>query len=632
MSSRCRLRLPFALALFAGALIFSQAGCRARTQIMLGVITDLQAPDALDEVEMVVRRDGQEVLRVPWTLPGVAGEPYILPGSYGVYTEDGSEPQIAITVTGLRNGQPRVERRALVSLVRERTLFLRLGLVAGCVDRSDCAADETCVESVCRPMFVDARRLPEYEVDMEKFVDCASGTTFIDTGTHQPVPTRSGMGACTTPGSFCQEATCYLPIPDEPDLGAPDMAAPADLAPALFVEEEVPPAAIGRRIASVFGERGPGGYVWAVGENGLLMQRTYFAGPMAATAWVDRSLVGADAGAGPDLRVVGVPPESSSVWFAGVDIIGSLDAGRVTTALLPRPELTFEAMEVTSFPLYFVGRDAGRPAGSDGVVFTAEGPTMVIEDTSIGLPPALRAVARLSSGAILVAGERGAILVRDPGTGSWRSLDARFLGSSTTVAFTSMATSDRDIVVVGTSDGRVLVLPPGAPTASVEPRFSTAVAAVWIGDATARIYAASVDGRIDSRPVNGGAWVTEPDVAPRALAGLTVVAGRGADMRVVSVGAEGLVWSAPGTRQTLPPNPPPMVDGGTAQCFIKNAGGLCSFDCDCLAPLTCHAQGAAGTTKHCCTMRGTVTFNEPCLTSCDCADGECMDGVCSVPN
>ena len=81
---------------------------------MFGVITDLRAPDALDEVELVVQRQGVEVLRVPWTLPGVQGQPYILPGSYGVYTEDGSEPQIAVTLTGMLNGRPRVERKALV--------------------------------------------------------------------------------------------------------------------------------------------------------------------------------------------------------------------------------------------------------------------------------------------------------------------------------------------------------------------------------------------------------------------------------------------------------------------------------------------------------------------------------------
>jgi len=633
-------RFRFGFTLVAASLLFSQAGCRARTQLMLGVITDLRAPDALDEVEMVVRRDGQEVLRVPWSLPGVPGQPYILPGSYGVYTEDGSEPQIAISVTGLRNGEARVERRALVSLVREQTLFLRLGLVAGCVQKSDCGADETCVEGVCKPVLVDARRLPKYEVDMERFVDCQSGTTYVDTGTQQPVPTRAGMGTCKTPGSFCEEATCYLPIPDEPDLGAPDLAipddlaTPADLAPVLYTEEEVPAAAIGRRITSVFAEPGTSRRVWAVGEGGLLMQRTYFTGPMTATAWTAQSIVDADAGAAPDFRTLAVPPESMEVWVGGANTLGYVQGGVFTPTPLPRATITVEAIVAAGFPFTVVGRDSSKPAGMDGVVLSADF-AMVIEDTSFGERPALHAAARLSSGTILVAGDRGAILSRDPQGGTWTPIDARFLGTPTTVSYTSMAVDFLDTIVVGTSDGRVLVMPPGAANASSESRFSTSVAAVWIGDATRRIYAASVDGRIDSRPVTGGAWVTEPDIAPRALTGLTVITDDLQATRVVAVGAGGLVWSAPGKRETLPANPPPAVqDGGTPpQCFPSVAGQFCANDCECFAPLTCTRQSVSSTTGYaqCCASRGTATLGMQCVSTCDCDEGDCAGGVCSMP-
>jgi hypothetical protein len=625
-----RSRFAYACAFALVAVVAS--GCRSRTQLMFGVITDLRAPDALDEVEMVVQRSGVEVLRVPWTLPGVPGQPYILPGSYGVYTEDGSEPQIAVTLTGKLNGRARVERKALVSLVREKTLFLRLGLVAGCVDRDDCGADETCVESVCKPILVDSRRLPAYVENMEKFVDCASGTTYVDTGTHAPVPTREGMGSCTTPGSTCEEATCYLPVLDEtPDLASADLTPPADLAPALFSVEEVPPSAVNRRISAVVDD-GFTDRVVAVGENGLVMERTYFAGPMSATAWVDQSAGLTDGGVGPDFRAVAFMPESSDLWLAGAGTLVRREGGVYETLTLPRATIVIESIAIDRGHAWFVGRDTAKPAGMNAAVLHWDG-AMLLEDLSVGERPALRSVSLLDfrTGTLIAAGDAGTILVRASGA-TWTSAASRFPATGT-FDYTALASDHQGTVAVGTSDGRVLVLVPGAATATVEPRFSSAVAALWLGAASRRIYAASVDGRIDSRSIVGTTWTTEPDIAPRALRSLVVVSDGMQSARVVAVGDQGLVWSAPATREVIAPNPPPNTDAAAPNCFPTAVGDFCSFDCECPAPATCRPRSMSGSGfSNCCQARGSARLGEACLTSCDCDEGDCLRGSCSTPS
>jgi hypothetical protein len=181
------------------------SACKARTEIILGVLTDLKAPTTLDEVQLDVAREGVPLLSQQWLLPGIPGQPFILPGSYGLFDPDGNDAPVAITLTGFRAGVQIVPRSAAVSLVPGQTLFLRMALVASCETVSNCAADETCIEGTCRPQLVDTRTLPTYVSGMESQLACASGPAYIDTSTGAPlVP----VGNCAA-GQTCQEGTCY---------------------------------------------------------------------------------------------------------------------------------------------------------------------------------------------------------------------------------------------------------------------------------------------------------------------------------------------------------------------------------------------------------------------------------------
>src|SRR4051794_3850519 len=93
------LRLLVACALGAAA----GPGCvEKRTQIVVGVATDMPAPDLLDRVRLTVLRDGVTTQQESWTITGLPAQPFELPGSFGVFSDDGSEPRIEIVLEGDR--------------------------------------------------------------------------------------------------------------------------------------------------------------------------------------------------------------------------------------------------------------------------------------------------------------------------------------------------------------------------------------------------------------------------------------------------------------------------------------------------------------------------------------------------
>jgi hypothetical protein len=199
------------LVLAGSMLIALGTGCETkRTEVFMGVLTDLDAPGSLSEVNLQVFREGIVIFTPPerWRIPGNAGTKYELPASFGVFTDDGSEPRIEVQLDGYVDGttNPVVTRRAVFALLKEQTLFMRMALVQRCVNRSDCANDLTCVEGHCRPATIDTRSLPQYIAGMENTVACQSGTVFKDTGTKQPL---MATGTTCAAGDFCEEGTCY---------------------------------------------------------------------------------------------------------------------------------------------------------------------------------------------------------------------------------------------------------------------------------------------------------------------------------------------------------------------------------------------------------------------------------------
>ena len=100
-------------------------------------------------------------LTTKWLVNGLPDGRYELPGSVVAFSDPADDPKIRVTVFAERPGpdgkaQQFVRRRAVMRLIKEKTVFLRLGLTLKCVDSADCLDSETCIEGRCRSPEVDS--------------------------------------------------------------------------------------------------------------------------------------------------------------------------------------------------------------------------------------------------------------------------------------------------------------------------------------------------------------------------------------------------------------------------------------------------------------------------------------------
>ncbi len=212
-------RLALAVALVCALSCSSE---KKRTELILGVATDLMAPTPLADVVMHVFRlpEGVEVGDQTFTISGTLDEDYELPGTYDVYSPTGTADRIRVVLDGHdATSKLLVERTAVLTMVPNQTLFVRLGVVSACEGMNDCPTGDTCIEGRCQSEDIDTSLLPTYTPGMEKTVACLGATTFVDTSTKQALPLVSmadggapcGQGACAegvclaaAPGAFSQ--------------------------------------------------------------------------------------------------------------------------------------------------------------------------------------------------------------------------------------------------------------------------------------------------------------------------------------------------------------------------------------------------------------------------------------------
>jgi hypothetical protein len=190
--------------------VVGMSGCASRTELLIGVITDLKAPDALDTVQLTVTRtrDGFVEASVPWTLSGEVDQPFNLPGSYGLSADHGGET-LQLDLLGFKGSAQLVARTSILSVVDGQTLFYRMALTAGCASLGDCGSGMTCVEGTCKDVHVDATTFPSFSGELVDELTCNSGVTYLDTDTGTPMTLSSDAAAC--PNNLCTEGTCYVP-------------------------------------------------------------------------------------------------------------------------------------------------------------------------------------------------------------------------------------------------------------------------------------------------------------------------------------------------------------------------------------------------------------------------------------
>ncbi|HTA17779.1 MAG TPA: hypothetical protein VK989_00720, partial [Polyangia bacterium] len=161
-------RLVFAVALVCAVACSAE---KKRTELILGVATDLTAPSPLDDVVMHVFRlpENVEVGNQIFMISGTLNQDYELPGTYDVYSPTGTADRIRVVLDGHdAMSHLLVERTAVLTMVPDRTLFVRLGVVSACEGVNDCPAGDTCIEGRCQSEDIDTTLLPAYTPGMEK--------------------------------------------------------------------------------------------------------------------------------------------------------------------------------------------------------------------------------------------------------------------------------------------------------------------------------------------------------------------------------------------------------------------------------------------------------------------------------
>ena len=205
-------------------LLVAAGACsdRPSTQVLISLATDLRAPVPLERVSMKIERfwdninDFVEVdagnLTTQWLINAPPDHRYELPGSLVAFSdaEAEAEPKIRVTAHAENASGRFIRRQVIMRLVREKTLFMRLGLTSRCLDDADCPEERTCIEGRCREPEIDARALPDYQSSKkpEFGIECDSGTAFVNTTTERPLAPALPAG-CPSPLDVCVEGTCY---------------------------------------------------------------------------------------------------------------------------------------------------------------------------------------------------------------------------------------------------------------------------------------------------------------------------------------------------------------------------------------------------------------------------------------
>lgn len=192
------------------AVLATMSACQPRTELVIGVATDLAAPDKLDRVTLSLQRadDGVPLGTTDWEISGDRGEPFNLPGSFGVVS-DGDPVRILATLEGSRAGDTLLARTAILSLVPEQTLFYRMTLVGSCIGRLDCPPTSDCVEGVCRDRIVEPTTMPDFDAELVTAVSCNGAIRYLDTSTGEALASTADAESC--PPDRCVEGVCVKP-------------------------------------------------------------------------------------------------------------------------------------------------------------------------------------------------------------------------------------------------------------------------------------------------------------------------------------------------------------------------------------------------------------------------------------
>ena len=498
------MRLAFPL------ICLTAFGCAQRTEIVVGVATDLKARGQIDSVQFIASREGTPiVMPPPWMLSDQPAGTFELPGSFGIYSADGSDTRVELAVKGYLGSELITERDSIVSLVSGKTLFMRLSVVGDCGQLSTptCADGETCVEGVCRAVAQDSRRFPTYRKELVGSVQCDSGTHFIVSSTGTAMPTLPG--GCEA-DEFCQEGTCYKL------LGGEDGA----LQQGIWTQQPTPTT---YTLRAMWGTP-DGADVFSVGDHGTILHLSG-AGPKTDSSWVTEGV-----GLTTDALYSLSGTSATDVWAAGANgttVHRGADGSwtLVDTMKMSRVDGLFALSTGSVWA-------AGRTDSTDAVVLHWDGTTW----SNVTLPTGtadLRAIWADSDSNVWAVGHASTVLHSD-GTGF------RTQTITATQDFSAIFGGGGNLFLAGLGglvlDGDLKTI---EPTNVTDDLFG-----VWVSPTGLDAYAVGDNGRIAA--YHNGGWTNQPSGTRSPLRGVW----GSALGDLYAIGGDGVVVHNTGTAAT----------------------------------------------------------------------------------
>ncbi|MBS2018673.1 MAG: hypothetical protein JST00_37750 [Deltaproteobacteria bacterium] len=187
-----------------GLLVAACAAKDDRTQVTLVFTSETEIPKELDALHITVTAaNGSTVYDNVYNVrdPGFfATTLAIIPAD-----EDSLKGPVTVEVKGLAGGAVGVQRRAIVSYVKDRTLMLPLPLRMACFAFKDCGVNSTCAGGTCQPATIDGASLRDFdesfvfETARDRCFDedaCLVGATPVNVGTDCtfPLPPEGASG------------------------------------------------------------------------------------------------------------------------------------------------------------------------------------------------------------------------------------------------------------------------------------------------------------------------------------------------------------------------------------------------------------------------------------------------------
>lgn len=178
--------------------VMASAGCKDRTELMVGIATDMPT-DMVDRIFFTGGPAGVPLVDAEWD-----PRQDVLPGSFAIVADDSAT--VTLTLSGFRGATEVVVRETVLPVVAGETLFYRMGLTAACRESViTCDAGE-CIEGVCVQRVITGDMLPDYTDELVTTLSCLSPTTYINTVTNEPMPVSADAARC--PEGSCVEGTC----------------------------------------------------------------------------------------------------------------------------------------------------------------------------------------------------------------------------------------------------------------------------------------------------------------------------------------------------------------------------------------------------------------------------------------